>query len=144
MTKSIFGFVPKEDIPELYALYVAAERADYYARVDAARPANNHEPQACYVQIFMEELEYSKHHPELLDEWQGNNMNPFLNVFTGNATVVLGTANRPSGDTPSAEELENKLVRLKLAVANAITEISGSDFFEDFKDVVEDLREAMT
>lgn len=50
---------PAEMIPKLFVAYVAAQRAEYYAGVDAARCDTKEEARACFEEVFHQEIRHA-------------------------------------------------------------------------------------
>ena len=62
--------IDAEDAPKLYVAYLAAMRAEYYARLDAARDG------ADFQTSFDYEYRNGLRDPDELEDWRANNTNP--------------------------------------------------------------------
>lgn len=65
---------PAEMIPKLFVAYVAAQRAEYYAGVDAARCDDEASSRACFEQVFHEEIRHAMRNRSEIEDWMANSM----------------------------------------------------------------------
>lgn len=63
-----------EMIPKLFVAYVAAQRAEHYAGVDAARCDTAEAGHACFDQVFHEEIHHALRDRSEIADWMANNM----------------------------------------------------------------------
>lgn len=67
--------IDAEMIPKLFVAYIAAERAEYYAGVDAARCEETEGANACFARVFREEVNHALQDRDELEDWLANNTN---------------------------------------------------------------------
>lgn len=67
--------IDAEMIPKLFVAYIAAERAEYYAGVDAARCDEAEGANARFARVFREEVNHALRHREEIVDWTENNTN---------------------------------------------------------------------